>query len=345
MKINPLNSNIFSKKIDNSFNIFYIFGNNLGLIDICFSKLKKNLKLDLDNPFVTNYFDESKLLNNTESFFDELSSICLFEEKKTIIVDIRQSDKINDITKILLNLNFSDIKDTQVVILGYLFKQSDTITKKILNSENAICFTCYDEDEKNLKNTLKRELVKLNLNLNDLQLRELTDKFSKDSKIIQNTFDKIRLQNKNEIKNFDQLLYLIDDNNDKTIFEMINKLMTGNYYESIKILLNFERVNASSSSILYLIKSKFKLLEKCINMGKKGFSKSEIVNNKTLKIFYKEHSSIFKMLDLWTLTNINECLHFLFKTELNCKSKKDYEYIFLNQLFLYIYLKIKIKPM
>ena len=95
MKINPLNKNIFSNKIDDTFNIFYIFGNNLGLIDICYSKLKKNLKVDLDNPFITNYFDENKLLTNTEAFFDELKSISIFSEKKTLIVDIRQCDKKN----------------------------------------------------------------------------------------------------------------------------------------------------------------------------------------------------------------------------------------------------------
>ena len=88
MKINPLNKDIFSKKIDDSFNIFFIFGNNLGLIDICYSKLRKNLEVDLDDPFITNYFDENKLLNNTEAFFDELNTISVFGSKKTIIVDI-----------------------------------------------------------------------------------------------------------------------------------------------------------------------------------------------------------------------------------------------------------------
>ena len=341
MKINPLNNNIFSKKIDSSFNIFYIYGNNFGLIDICYSKLKENLKINLDDPFTTNYFDEDKLLNNTESFFDELNSICLFQDKKTIIVDIRQSNKLHEIIKILNDLNFSEIKNTQVIIVSYLLKQSDSITKKIMNSKNSICFTCYEEDKDNVKNNLNKELIKLNLNLNNSQLNELTDKFSKDSKIIQNTFEKIRLQNINSNINFDQLLHLVDDNNDKTIFEMINKLMTGNYYESIKLLTNFERVNISSSSILYLIKSKFTLLKKCIKMRKKGFTKNEIVNDKSLKIFFKEHSFIFKMLELWTLDDIDNCLNFLFKTELNCKSKKDYEYIFLNQLFLYVYFKIK----
>ena len=341
MKINPLNKDIFSKKIDDSFNIFYIFGNNLGLIDICYSKLRKNLEVDLDDPFITNYFDENKLLNNTEAFFDELNSIPVFGSKKTIIVDIRQGDKKNDVTKIFTKFNFSEIKEIQLIIISYLFKQSDILSKKLINSKNTICFTCYEENEDNIKNNLKKQLLNINLNLDESQIHELTNKFSKDSKIIQNTFEKISLQNKNEHMNFDQLLNLIDDNNDKTIFEMINKLMVGNYYESVNLLTNFERINFSSSSILYLIKSKFKLLQKCINMRNNGLTKNEIVNNKSLKIFYKEHSLFFRMLDLWTLSNINECLYYLFKTELNCKSKKEHEYIFLNQLFLYIYFKIK----
>ncbi|RZP27810.1 MAG: hypothetical protein EVA21_02665 [Alphaproteobacteria bacterium] len=344
MKINPLNKNIFSNKIDDSFNIFYIFGNNLGLIDICYSKLKKNLEVDLDNPFITNYFDENKLLTNAEAFFDELNSISVFNTKKTIIVDIRQGEKKNDITKIFTELNFSEISEVQLIIISYLFKQSDVLSKKLINSKNALCFACYEENEDDVKNKLKKQLVNFNLNLDESQINELTNKFSKDSKIIQNTFEKIRLQNKNGNMNFDQLLHLIDDNNDETIFEMINKLMIGKYYESINLLKNFERINFSSSSILYLIKSKLKLLQKCINMRENGLTKNEIVNNKSLNIFYKEHAVFFKMLDFWTLSNIDECLYFLFKTELNCKSKKEYEYIFLNQLFLYFCFKIKIKP-
>ena len=98
---------------------------------------------------------------------------------------------------------------------------------------------------------------------------------------------------------------------------MINILMTGNYYESLNLLTNFERINTSSSTILYLIKSKFKLLKKCINMSKNGFTKNQIVNDKSLKIFYKEHTFISKMLDFWTLSKIDECLFYLFKIEMN----------------------------
>ena len=78
-------------------------------------------------------------------------------------------------------------------------------------------------------------------------------------------------------------------------------------------------------------------------MKNSGFTKKEVVNHKSLKIFYKEHPFFLKMLDLWSLGDIDTCLYHIFKTELNCKLKKEYEYIFLKRLFLYIYLKAKSK--
>ena len=59
-------------------------------------------------------------------------------------------------TKIFNDFNFSEIKDTRLIIVRLLFKQTDILTKKIINSENAICFTCYEEDEYNIKNNLKK---------------------------------------------------------------------------------------------------------------------------------------------------------------------------------------------
>ena len=140
------------------------------MIDICYSKLKKNLEIDLDNPFITNYFDENKLLTNTEAFFDELNSISLFGSKKTIIVDIRQGDKKNDVTKIFTEFNFSQIREVRLIIISYLFKQSDILSKKLLNSKNAICFTCYEENKDDVKKNLKKQLVNLNSNLNESQI-------------------------------------------------------------------------------------------------------------------------------------------------------------------------------
>ena len=50
-------------------------------------------------------------------------------------------------------------------------------------------------------------------------------------------------------------------------------------------------------------------------MKKNGFTKYEIVNNKSLKIFYKEHVYFLKMLDLWSLSNIDKCLYYQLKIE------------------------------
>ena len=75
------------KKISVDINkIILLYGKNEGL---------KNETTDLliqDNSQV-NYYDESSILNNSESFIEQISSKSLFGEKKTIIIK-RASDKI-----------------------------------------------------------------------------------------------------------------------------------------------------------------------------------------------------------------------------------------------------------
>ena len=119
------------------------------------------------------------MLNNAESFFDELNSISLFGDKKTIIVDIRQGDKKNEVTKIFSKFDFLEIKNIQLIIISYSLKQNDILTKKLINSENAICFTCYEENIHNVKTILKKELLRLNLNLSEERISELAAKFSR----------------------------------------------------------------------------------------------------------------------------------------------------------------------
>ena len=80
MKINPLNKNIFSNKIDDTFNVFYIFGNNLGLIDICYSKLKKNLKVDVEIDGGINFENCSKVKDAGANII--VSGSTIFKENK-----------------------------------------------------------------------------------------------------------------------------------------------------------------------------------------------------------------------------------------------------------------------
>ena len=48
-----------------------------------------------------------------------------------------------------------------------------------------------------------------------------------------------------------------------------------------------------------------------------------------------------KMIKLWTMKKIDLSLASLFKLELNCKSYKEKEYIFLEQYFLFLYYQLK----
>ena len=341
MKINPQDKNFFLNAIDEQYNFFYIFGNNHGLIDICFSKLKKSLNIDLSNPFLSNFFDENKLLNDSSLFLDELKSISIFDDTKTIIIDVRHCENKKAISDIFIDLDYNNIEKIKIIFVSYIFKQSDNLSKKISQIPNALSFACYEESDNELKQQVQNFFKEKNIKLNDIEINKIIQRLSKDSKINQNTFNKLNLTIHNSDIQFYEILNLIEDNNDKTVFELINTILIGNYSESIQLLRKYELLNLNSSSILYPLKSKLLLIRKCINLRKDGIRDFDIVNDKSLNIFFKEKDLSLKMLRLWSFNKIELTLNYLFNTEINCKSNKDKEYLFLNHLFLFIYFKIK----
>ncbi len=341
MNINPLDNKFFLNPIDDKYKFFYVFGNNHGLIDICFSKLKKNLNVDLSNPFLSNFFDENRLLNDSSLFLDELKTISIFDDTKTLIIDIRHCENKKTISDIFIDLDYINIEKIKIIFVSYIFKKSDDLSKKISQMANALTFACYEESDNDLKKQVQRFFKEKNIKLSDIEINKIIDRLSKDSKINQNTFDKLNLTIYDSNIQFNEILNLIEDNNDKTVFELINTILIGNYSESIQLLKKYELLNLNSSSILYPLKSKLLLIRKCIYLRKDGLKDFEIVNNKSLNIFFKEKDLIIKMLRFWSLNKIELTLNYLFNIEIKCKSNKDKEYLFLNHLFLFIYFKIK----
>ena len=54
------------------------------------------------------FYDENEILNNQESFYNELLSKSFFEKEKLIIIN-RATDKIKDIIEEIIEKNISDL--------------------------------------------------------------------------------------------------------------------------------------------------------------------------------------------------------------------------------------------
>ena len=341
MIINPLNSSFFSQSLCKDRNIFFIFGNELGLIDSCYLKLIKLINIKLKDPFSTKILDEKHFSEDNFLLNDELNSIGIFNENRSMILDLRKCDNKNKVSNILTKIDFENLRDVNLIIVSYDFKKSDTLTNILNGLKNTILFSCYEEDSKGIEKRVKKFFDANGIILSSEELNFLTYKFSKNYKINENIFQKIKLLSNYKDLSFDKLVDLIDDNNDQNIFEIANIILNGRYTEAVLKLSNLQKSGISSIPIIRSIVYKIKLLNKCFELKKIGFSYEDIVNRKELNIFYKDKQNIIKMMKKWNLPKLKLCFSYMYNLEIRCKSFKENEFQFLNKALLYIYFQLK----
>lgn len=341
MIINPLKSSFFSENSYKDKNIFFIFGNDTGLIDKCYFKLIKLMNIKLKDPFLTkilneNYFSEDIILLN-----DELNNVSIFSEKRSIILDLRKYDNKNKISTILKKTDFDSLKDINLIIVSYDFKRNDKLTNFLNELTNAVLFSCYEEDTVDIKKRIKSFFYTHGITLSQEELNFLIYKFSKNYKINENIFKKIELILSYRKLSFNELIDLIDDNNDQNIFELANILLDGKYTEAVLKLNNLQKSGVSSVAIIRTIMSKMKLLESCFELKENGLSNEDIVNKRELNIFYKDKLNIISMMKKWDLRKLKLCFSYMYDIEIKCKLFKENEFQFLNQALLYVYFQLR----
>lgn len=333
-----------NKVLTNDFynkNIFFIFGNDYGLIDDCYHKLRKVLNINLQDPFLTKIINEKNILEDNFFLTDELNNLGMFGEKRTIIVDIRQYENKNKISNVLNMTRFDEVNNVNLLVVSYGFKKNDKLATILSKSKYSVLISCYEQDKLKIKNEVRQFFNENNITLKEEELETLLYKFSKNKKINDNIFKKIKLfMTDNEI-NYDDLYNLIDDNNDQNIFEITNLILSGQYTESMKVLSNFKKSGGSSISIIRAIISKIKLLERCFELKSEGLSDEDVVNKKSLNIFFRDRLKIKNMMRVWDMNKIKLIFTYLYNIEIKCKAFRDAEFDFLDQAFLYIYFKIK----
>lgn len=333
-----------NKVLTNDFynkNIFFIFGNDYGLIDDCYLKLRKVLNINLQDPFLTKIINEKNILEDNFFLTDELNNLGMFGEKRTIIVDIRQYENKNKISNVLNITRFDEVNNVNLLVVSYGFKKNDKLATILSKNKYSVLISCYEQDKLKIKNEVRQFFNENNITLKEEELETLLYKFSKNKKINDNIFKKIKLfMTDNEI-NYDDLYNLIDDNNDQNIFEMTNLILSGQYTESMKVLNNFKKSGGSSISIIRAIISKIKLLERCFELKSEGLSDEDVVNKKCLNIFFRDRLKIKNMMRVWDMNKIKLIFTYLYNIEIKCKAFRDAEFDFLDQAFLYIYFKFK----
>ena len=289
-------------------NLFLFYGENLGLKNELKDKIKfQNKKAEIIN------LSKDDIINNIDSFFNEILNISLFDEKKIYFIN-QVNDKILDIIKIIE----PKIDSQKFYLLSETLDKRSKIRNYFEKSNNCGVVACYIDNEISFKKIII-ERLKNYKGVTTENINLISDKCNLDRDKLNNELDKIYtfFLEKNIDRN--KLEILLDNkiNNDFSLLK--DEAFNGNRIETNKLLS--DTIINSEKNILYLniinqrllkLNEIFKLigqtsLEKAIDMLKPP-------------IFWKDKPEFLKQAKKWNINKIKKILNKTYSLELEIKS-------------------------
>ena len=212
----------------------------------------KSLKINENNPFLVSKIDGNELKENPTVLSDNIATITMFEEKRVIILNLLYTTITQTIEKLISdNITQKDNDFVLIIKAGSLSSKSNFI-KLLQTSSNCILVPCYDEELDKIKTKIDELFNKYNLVFSNDFMSNFYNKFSANSLVNQNEFEKLEnfiFENKNISESL--IFSFITNNQDINNNKIIDLCFSGKPKEA---LLYFNNIYDNSVSNIGIIR-------------------------------------------------------------------------------------------
>ena len=315
LKFYELNKiNILSQKY------FLFYGNNEGLKKEEISKLHIKSKKKLFK------FNEKQILENPESFLEDMYSGSLFENEKFVVIN-HASEKILKIIQIIIEKNPKDI--SILINAGQLDKKSK-LRSNFEKEKELIAVGFYPDTNETLTKLAQNFVIQKKILLSQMNINFVVNKCNGNREFLKNELEKIELLSKSK-KNItlDNLIKLINLNEDFSISELVDYCLAKDQKKTFHII-NENNFNTDDSIIItrtFLNKlKKILILSENFNFNK---NIEKTINEAKPPIFWKDKEIVKKQVKNWSTKNIQNLIIQINQIELQIKlnSKNALNYI------------------
>ena len=333
MKIEPFfYEHNLKNKLD-YINIVFLYGANLGLVDLMYKKTLEILKIDTNNPFSVSKIDGNEFKDNPSVLNDNMNTLSIFSEKRFILLDLMHVSVSKSLENTILENVKTENNNLLLIKAGNL--KINSFIKYFQNIKNAILVPCYEEKTSAIHSKLSDLFFRHKINfkkdfVNNLILKLSTNTLTNEMEI--EKLDVFLTNNKNVTE--EMVLTLISKNDDTNLNKVVESCSNGNPRNA---LIYFENIYENQSTTITLIRmfvNHFKLIEKILLLFEKNKNLDNVVNNIKPPIFFKKREFIIFQCKIWNLKLINIILTRLIELELKCKLNNFSEKIFLSQFIL-----------
>ena len=303
-------------KINLKQNHFFLFyGENEGFKnEVINEKFKKFYS---NNSYL---YEESEVINNQETFFNNILSKSFFENEKLIIIS-RITDKIKDIIDEIIEKKIEDL--TLILNAGILEKKSKVRSLFEKNKET-ICIPFYEDNNQTLSGITNKFFKDSKIQISQESINLIVQRCQGDRQNLINELEKIKSFSKNKNKvNSEDILKLTNLAENYSVSELVDNCLAKNKKKTIRIL-NENKYSVEDCILIirsFLIKSK--RLLKLVQENKNNKNIDNIFSTFKPPIFWKDKEIVKQQVKSWSYNNTEKLLYKINKTELLIKKNNN----------------------
>ena len=289
-------------------NIFLLYGKNNGFKN----EFTKNIIKKKNNVF--NY-EEKDILDNQDSFIEDLLTKSLFDDQKIIIIK-RSTDKILNIIENVLSKRIKDI----IILNADNLEKKSKLRSFFEKNKELICIPFYPDNEQTLSKLAYNFFKNKNIAISQANINLIINKCNGDREALLNELNKIEHYVKKGKKiGSDEIIKLTNLNENHSVLELVDNCLAKNKKKIIDIL---NENNFNNEDCIMITRSFLNKLKKILQLS------TEFEKNKNIEltistakppIFWKDKEITKKQVRQWKPDNIKELIYRLNEVELLIK--------------------------
>ncbi len=290
-------------------NFFLFYGKNEGLKKEIIKDLTKNEDKVLS-------YEENEILDNSESFLDNLLTKSLFESQKIIIIK-RASDKILEIIKIIIDKN---IEDLFIIINAENLEKRSKLRIFFEKDKKFICVPFYPDNEQTLSKLAYEFFNKKKISISQSNINLIINKCRGDRERLLNEIRKVEYFSKNGKKiTSEYILKLTNLTEDYSVNELVDYCLAKNKKKTISILNENNFNNEDCILIARIFLNKSKKLLKLSNEFENNSNINLTISSAKPPIFWKDKEITKQHIYKWKPKNIKNLIYRINEIELLLK--------------------------
>ena len=297
-------------KIDkNLIHLILFYGKNEGLKNETLNILIK------DENNIQNY-EEKEILDNENSFIENILSKSLFEKKKIIVIK-RTTDKI---LKVMETLHLKNLEDITIILNTDNLEKKSKLRSFFEKNKTLVCVPFYPDNDQTLSKLAYNFLREKKISISSSNINLIVNKCSGDRETLISELQKIELFSKNGKQiNSDNISKLINLSENHSISELVDNCLAKNKKKITSIL---NENNFSNEDCIMIVRSFLIKAKKLLILSKTFEANKNIdltISSAKPPIFWKEKEVTKQQIYKWKPKHIKKLIYKLSETELQIK--------------------------